>query len=112
MSEREEEFRNSQQVETTESTKMEQRSKDWRERFYKEYPYKEIRSTGEWVGENSFYNPHYEEDPNLYYGYPATDFFGLTTKEIVPLSDSEYNAVNYGESKISDQEDKGFKPGD
>lgn len=35
--------------------------------------YKEKKSTGERVGENAFYMPKYEEDPERYSGYS----FGL-----------------------------------
>ena len=96
MSEREEEFRKSQQVETVESPEMEQRSKDWRKRFYEEHPYKERRSTGERVEKNAFYMPKVKEDPTWYNGYSASDFFGLETERIIPLTPEEKRAVDWG----------------
>lgn len=62
---------------------------------YSKIYYKEKKSTGERVGENAFYMPKYEEDRQWYYGYSANDFFGMETKKIVPLSDSEIDATNW-----------------
>jgi len=87
MSEREEEFRKSQQVEQpVKIPKID----------YSKIPFKERRSTGEKVKRNAFYMPRVEEDPGLYYGYDANDFFGLETKAITPLSDEEFRAVDWG----------------
>lgn len=57
---------------------------------YSKIPYKEKRSTGEQVKENSFYMPKYEEDSDWYYGYDAMDFFGLEYK-----NGYEFDTLNY-----------------
>ena len=43
---------------------------------YSKTPYKEKRSTGEYVESNAFYMPKVPE-PDCYEGYEAIDFFGL-----------------------------------
>lgn len=87
MSEREEEFRKSQQVEQpVKIPKID----------YSKIPFKERRSTGEKVKKNAFYMPRVEEDPGLYYGYDAIDFFGLETQRITPLPEEQRRAVDWG----------------
>ena len=62
---------------------------------YSKIYYKEKKSTGERVGENSFYMPKYPDDPDKLFSYREMDLFGLKTKKIVPLSDSEMDATNW-----------------
>ena len=62
---------------------------------YSKIEFTERISSGEHVGENSFYMPKFENDDDQYYGYPASDFFGMETKRIIPLSDEEMNAVDW-----------------
>ena len=62
---------------------------------YSKIPYKEKKSTGERVGENAFYMPKYPDESDELFSYKVMDLFGLKTKKIVPLSDSEMDATNW-----------------
>ena len=53
------------------------------------------KSTGERVGKNAFYMPKYTDEPDELFSYKVMDLFGLETKKIVPLSDSEMDATNW-----------------
>jgi hypothetical protein len=62
---------------------------------YSKIYYKEKKSTGERVGENAFYMSKYPDEPDELFSYKVMDLFGLETKKIVPLSDSEMDATNW-----------------
>jgi len=62
---------------------------------YSKIYYKEKKSTGKRVGENAFYMPKYPDEPDELFSYKVMDLFGLETKKIVPLSDSEMDATNW-----------------
>lgn len=62
---------------------------------YSKIYYKEKKSIGERVGENAFYMPKYPDEPDELFSYKVMDLFGLETKKIVPLSDSEMDATNW-----------------
>ena len=59
---------------------------------YSKIPYKEKRSAGERVGENAFYMPKYEEDPEWYSGYSAIDFFGLEFSHVEFVENDEVSS--------------------